>query len=103
MRYYSYRWLIERFHYGRKSGGCRFEDSQLQSVAALQPLLEVCSQVAWRLLWISPVRHCTMVFNTVEWQALMAFITRSPIRPPTLLKAVRALAKLSANRMVNPV
>ena len=34
LRYYSYRWLVERFHYVLKSG-CHFEHSQLATFAAL--------------------------------------------------------------------
>ena len=103
VRYYGYRWLIERFHYVLKSGGCHFEDSQLRSVEALHRLLGVCSQVAWRLLWLTyqarqtPAADCTVALSTVEWQALMAFATKSstpPEQAPSLREAVRAIAKL---------
>lgn len=103
VRYYGYRWLIERFHYVLKSGGCHFEDSQLRSVEALHRLLGICSQVAWRLLWLTyqaretPDMDCTVALSTVEWQALMAFTARSPTppeSPPPLREAVRAIAKL---------
>ena len=103
VRYYGYRWLIERFHYVLKSGGCHFEDSQLRSVEALHRLLGICSQVAWRLLWLTyqarqtPDADCTVALSTVEWQALMAFATKSPTppeQPPSLREAVRAIAKL---------
>jgi hypothetical protein len=103
VRYYGYRWLIERFHYVLKSGGCHFEDSQLRSVEALHRLLGVCSRVAWRLLWLTyqarqtPEADCTVALSTVEWQALMAFATKSPLppqQPPSLREAVRAIAKL---------
>jgi hypothetical protein len=103
VRYYGYRWLIERFHYVLKRGGCHFEDSQLRSVEALQRLLGICSQVAWRLLWLTyqaretPDGDCTIALSTVEWQALMAFATKSstpPEQPPSLREAVRAIATL---------
>ena len=103
VRYYGYRWLIERFHYVLKTGGCHFEDSQLRSVEALHRLLGICSQVAWRLLWLTyqaretPDVACTAALSTVEWQALMAFTTKSPTppaSPPTLREAVWAIAKL---------
>jgi hypothetical protein len=103
VRFYSYRWLIERFHYVLKSGGCHFEDSQLRSVDALQRLLGICSRVAWRLLWLTyqarktPDVVCTVALSTVEWQALLAFTTKSPTppeQPPSLREAVRAIAKL---------
>ena len=103
VRYYGYRWLIERFHYVLKSGGCHFEESQLRSVEALHRLLGICSQVAWRLLWLTyqarqtPDVDCTVALSPIEWQALMAFINKSPSppdKPPTLREAVRAIAKL---------
>lgn len=103
VRFYGYRWLIERFHHVLKSGGCDFEDSQLRSVEALHRLLGICSQVAWQLLWLTyqardtPDADCTVALSTVEWQALMAFTTKSPTppeQPPTLHEAVRAIAKL---------
>jgi hypothetical protein len=103
VRYYSYRWLIERFHYVLKRGGCHFEDSQLRSVDALHRLVGLCSQVAWRLLWLTyqarqtPDEDCTVALSTMEWHALMAFTTKSPTppqQPPTLREAVRAIAKL---------
>lgn len=103
VRFYGYRWLIERFHYVVKSGGCHFEDSQLRSVDGLYRLLGICSQVAWRLLWLTyqarqtPDMDCTVALSTIEWQALMAFTTKSPTppeQPPSLREAVRAIAKL---------
>lgn len=102
-RYYTYRWLIERFHYVLKSGGCNFEDSQLQTVEALHRLLGVCSRVAWRLLWltyqarVTPDEPCTVALTDKEWQALTAYVAKSPKpakSPPTLREAVRLIAKL---------
>jgi len=103
VRFYTYRWLVERFHYVLKSGGCHFEDSQLQTVEALHRLLAVCSQVAWHLLALTyqarqtPDAPCTMALTDVEWQALTAFTQQSAkpaSAPPTLQQAVRAIAKL---------
>jgi hypothetical protein len=103
VRFYTYRWLIERFHYVLKSGGCNFEDSQLRSVEALHRLLGVCSRVAWRLLWLTyqarqtPDAPCTVALSETEWQALTAFVNKSQTpapSPPTLKQAVRAIAKL---------
>jgi len=45
VRWYSYRWLVERFHYVLKSG-CKLEDSQLRHVDRLERLLGVYSGVA---------------------------------------------------------
>ena len=102
LRYYSYRWLVERFHYVLKSG-CHFEESQLATYTALTNHLALCSSVAWRLLWLtyqarlSPEASCECVLAPVAWQALTAFLARSPHpspRPPTLREAVRGIARL---------
>ncbi len=103
VRFYTYRWLVERFHYVLKSGGCHFEDSQLRTVEALHRLLGLCSRVAWRLLWLTyqarqtPHAPCTVALSAPEWQALTAFVNRSQTpapAPPSLQEAVRAIAKL---------
>lgn len=101
--FYTYRWLVERFHYVLKSGGCQFENSQLRTVEALHRLLGICSRVAWRLLWLTyqarqtPDAPCTVALSETEWQALTAFVTQSRTpasAPPSLNQAVRAIAQL---------
>lgn len=103
VRFYTYRWLVERFHYVLKSGGCHFEDSQLRTVEALHRLLGLCSRVAWRLLALTyqarqtPQAPCTVALSEAEWQALSAFVNRSHTpapAPPSLREAVRAIANL---------
>jgi hypothetical protein len=100
--WYSYRWLVERFHYVLKSG-CKLEESQLRQVAGLQRLLALYSLVAWKLLWLTyqarqtPEVACTVALQPVEWQALYAFIHRHqkvPDTPPSLRQAVRWIAQL---------
>jgi hypothetical protein len=102
IRYYTYRWLIERFHFVLKSG-CKIEDSQLRDLARLERLLAVFSLVAWHLLWLTyqarltPDAPCTLVLQTHEWQALFAFHHRSqrlPSQPPSLHQATRWIAQL---------
>jgi hypothetical protein len=103
VHFYTYRWVVERFHYVLKSGGCDFEQSQLHTVEALHRLLGVCSGVAWRLLWLTyqarttPDAPCTVALSDAEWQALTAFTNKSRFpasSPPTLRQAVRAIAQL---------
>lgn len=100
--YYTYRWLIERFHYTLKSG-CKLEDSQLRQEKRLERLLAVYSAVAWYLLWLTyqarltPDAPCTTVLSDAEWQALYAFThrtTRLPTVPPTLRQAILWIAQL---------
>ena len=103
VRFYTFRWLVERFHYVLKSGGCHFECSQLRTLEALHRLLGVCSRVAWRLLWLTyqarqtPDAPCTVALSEAEWQALTAFVNKSQTpahAPPSLHQAVHAIAKL---------
>jgi hypothetical protein len=102
LHYYSYRWLVERFHFVLKSG-CQFESSQLQSFEALSRFLGVCTGVAWRLLWMTyqarktPDASCEMVLTLSEWQALAAYMQGSPHLPqqaPTLRQAMRWIGQL---------
>jgi hypothetical protein len=100
--WYTYRWLIERFHYVLKSG-CKLEDRQLQTQSRLDRLLAVFNLVAWRLLWLTyqarqtPDAPCLVALDEHEWQALYAHhhrTTRLPDTPPTLHETVRMLAQL---------
>lgn len=102
LRYYSYRWLVERFHFVLKSG-YQIEASQLASFDALANHLALCSTVAWRILHLThqarltPEASCETHLPRPVWQALMAFTLRTPTpppQPPTLRQAVRAIAKL---------
>lgn len=102
IRWYSYRWLIERYHFTLKSG-CRLEELQLETVARLQRALATYLIVAWRLLWLTyearrqPDQPCSVVLTTHEWQALYCIIHRTatpPDTPPTLRQAVHWIARL---------
>lgn len=102
LTYYSYRWLVERFHYVLKSG-CEFESSQLQTYEALQRFLGLCSAVAWRLLWmtyqarLSPNASCESLLSLSEWQALSTYMTKNPEIPktaPSLREVVRWIGQL---------
>lgn len=102
VRWYSYRWLIERYHYVLKSG-CGIEKLQLETAQRLEMALATYSIVAWRLLWLtylarcSPDNSCEIVLATHEWQALYATIHHQPYpdaTPPTLAQAVNWIARL---------
>jgi hypothetical protein len=100
--WYSYRWLVERFHFVLKSG-CKLEESQLRQAEGLERLLGVYSLVAWKLLWLTyqarqtPDVPCTVALQPTEWQALYAFIHRTqklPETAPALRQAVRWIGQL---------
>ncbi|PSB44702.1 IS4 family transposase, partial [Chamaesiphon polymorphus] len=52
VRWYSLRWLIERFHYTLKSG-CKIEQLQLETKDRLLNALATYSIVAWRLMHLT--------------------------------------------------
>ncbi len=100
--WYSYRWLVERFHYVLKSG-CRIEEKRLSEHARLERFLGIANLVAGRLLWLTyearkhPDAPCTIALSRAEWQALVTYHTKNavvPDEPPTLREAVRMIAKL---------
>ncbi len=102
VRWYSYRWIIERFHYTLKSG-CRVEELQLRQLASLRKALITFSLVAWRLMWllyesrVSPQTLCDQLFEEHEWQALYSYHHKSFIPPeqvPSLGQVVRWIAML---------
>lgn len=102
VRWYTLRWLVERYHYVLKSG-CRLEQLQLESTDRLERALATYSIVAWRLLWLTyqarqnPDIPCTVALTQPEWQALYATHHRTttiPITPPPLSEAVRWIAQL---------
>jgi hypothetical protein len=102
LRWYSYRWLIERYHYVLKSG-CRLEQLQLEAADRIHRALATYTIVAWRLLWITylaryhPDTPADTVLQTHEWQALYCTIHQTPSPPdvpPNLRACVRWIAQL---------
>jgi hypothetical protein len=102
VRWYTDRWLIERYHYTLKSG-CGIEKLQLETARRIQMALATYSIVAWRLLWLTyqarlnPDQACDRILETLEWQSLCATINKNPIppkQPPSLREAVRMIATL---------
>ena len=99
--WYSYRWLIERFHFTLKSG-CRIEALQLQSKDRLLKALATYNIVAWQLMWLTyearihPEGSCEAVLKPQEWRLLRRRFepkNRSS-KPPTLRQVVRWMAQL---------
>jgi len=102
VRWYSYRWLIERYHYVLKSG-CHVEELQLETAERLERALATYCIVAWRLLWLTyearqhPDAPCDGVLEPAEWQALYCrhyHTVELPEAPPNLHEAVRWIAQL---------
>jgi hypothetical protein len=102
LRWYSYRWLIERYHYVLKSG-CRLEQLQLETADRIHRALATYTIVAWRLLWMTylaryhPDTPADTVLETHEWQALYCTIHQTPKppdAPPNLRTCLRWIAQL---------
>jgi hypothetical protein len=102
IQWYSFRWLIERYHFVLKSG-CRIERLQLENAKRIERALALYSIVAWRLLWLTyqarcfPQQSCTSVFEPHEWKSLWCTLHHTPsppAQPPTLQTAVLDVARL---------
>lgn len=102
MRYYTYRWLIERYHFVLKSG-CGMEKLQLETADRVHRALATYCIVAWRLLWLTyEARHnpdspCDRILETHEWQSLYCKVHKTsipPSKPPNLHEAVVMIARL---------
>jgi len=102
VRWYSQRWLIERFHYTLKSG-CGVEELQLETAERLCAALALYTIVAWHLLYMlymarrSPDAPCTLFLTTEQWKALYCVVMKSrrlPPSPPTVREAVIMIAKM---------
>ncbi len=100
--WYSYRWLIERYHYVLKSG-CHIEELQLETADRIQRALATYCVVAWRLLWLtyearrSPDLPCDQVLSDDEWHCLFTAThpsSKPPDKTPSLREAVRWIAQL---------
>jgi hypothetical protein len=95
---YSFRWLIERYHFILKSG-CRVEQLHLDRVERLARAVATYSIVATRLLRLTYLARrepeCTVGddLTETEWTVLTA---RFPalLQTPTIHAAVRAIAHL---------
>lgn len=102
VRWYSYRWLIERYHYVLKSG-CQVEDLQLDSGEKIKKALALYSIVACKLLNLTynsrknPEVSCEEFFSEREWQILYMLSNKTPNLPkeiPNLKDVVLWIAKL---------
>lgn len=101
LRWYTYRWLIERYHYVLKSG-CRIEQLQLKTAERIKKALATYTIVAWRLLWLTyqarenPLLPCDTILEKYEWQSLCCHFQGFPLSkdPPTLQQAIIWIAQL---------
>jgi len=102
LKWYSYRWLIERYHYCLKSG-CQIEKLQLESAQRIERALATYAIVAWRLLWLTYEARChgeqtvEGILEIHEWQSLYCMVHKTnqpPNQAPTLGQCIRWIASL---------
>ncbi len=102
IQWYTYRWLIERYHYVLKSG-CGVEKLQLETAERIKKALATYAIVAWRLLWLlyesrnNPEMSSELVFSQDEWQSLYCYVHKKNDAPnvaPPIKTVIIWIAKL---------
>lgn len=102
VRWYTYRWRIERYHFTLKSG-CRLEDLQLETAERLRRALALYAMVAVRLLHLTyrarqePEAPCEPAVSAEEWEVLWRHFQPKealPLQAPTLRQAMRWISRL---------
>lgn len=105
VKWYTYRWLIERFHYVLKSG-TKIEDLQLKQADSLQKAIAIYSIAGFRIMQLvyesrhHPEINCEVVITSRQWKVLYILIHKTkstPQQPPTLLQAVTWIGKLGGH------
>ena len=105
VRWYCYRWLIERFHYVLKSG-TKIEELQLHQASSLQKAIHVYSIAAMRIMLLvyqsreTPNVSCEVVLTKEQWAVLYMLVHKTatlPKQPPTLGDAVKWIARLGGH------
>lgn len=105
VKWYTFRWLIERFHYVLKSG-TKVEELQLKDAASLQKAINVYSLAAFRVMQLvyesrhHPAVSCEIVLTRAQWVTLYMLIHKSnemPKQPPSLQQAVLWIGRLGGH------
>lgn len=105
VKWYTYRWLIERFHYVLKSG-TKIEALQLKDAESLQKAIAVYSMAAFRVMQLAyesrhhPKANCEVALTKAQWQTLHMLIHNNnqiPKEPPSLGQAVMWIGKLGGH------
>ncbi len=105
VKWYTYRWLIERFHYVLKSG-TKIEELQLKDAQGLQKAITVYSMAAFRVMQLvyesrhHPEVSCEAVLTKAQWITLYMLIhgnNEIPKQPPSLQQAVMWIGRLGGH------
>jgi hypothetical protein len=105
VKWYTFRWLIERFHYVLKSG-TKIEELQLKDAVSLQKAIAVYSMAAFRVMQlVYQSRHypdvsCEVVLTKAQWKTLYMLIhgnNQIPKQAPSLQQAVMWIGRLGGH------
>src|SRR6266498_2651027 len=105
VKWYTCRWLIERFHYVLKSG-TKIEELQLKDAESLQKAIAVYSMAAFRVMQLvyesrhHPEVSCEVVLTKAQWKTLYMLIhgnNQIPKQPPSLQQAVMWIGRLGGH------
>jgi len=105
VKWYTFRWLIERFHYVLKSG-TKIEELQLKDAESLQKAITVYSMAAFRVMQLvyesrhHPEVSCEVVLTKAQWITLHMLIegnNQLPKQPPSLQQAVMWIGRLGGH------
>ncbi len=105
VKWYTFRWLIERFHYVLKSG-TKVEELQLKDAESLQKAIAVYSMAAFRVMQLvyesrhHPEVSCEVVLTKAQWKTLYMLIhgnNQIPKQPPSLQQAVMWIGRLGGH------
>jgi hypothetical protein len=105
VEWYTFRWLIERFHYVLKSG-TRIEELQLKDAESLQKAIAVYSLAAFRVMQLvyesrhHPEVSCEVVLTKAQWITLYMLINgnnKIPKQVPSLQQAVMWIGRLGGH------
>lgn len=105
IQWYTYRWLIERFHYVLKSG-CKIESLQLKQADSLKKAIVMYSLAGFKIMQLTyqsrqtPQVSCEVVLSKNEWEALYIKIHEAapiPLTPPTLEQATKWIGRLGGH------
>lgn len=105
IQWYTYRWLIERFHYVIKSG-CKIEALQLKKAESLKKAIAMYSLAGFKIMQMTyqsretPEVSCEVVLSRNEWEALFIKIHNTaqiPSAPPSLQQAAQWIGRLGGH------
>jgi hypothetical protein len=105
IRWYTYRWLIERFHYVIKSG-CGIENLQLRQAEALKKAIVIYCLAGFKIMQLTyqsratPEISCEVILTKDEWHALYLSMNKTeglPSSPPTLEQATKWIGRLGGH------